>query len=216
MQEFIYVTGMVIQQTPVGEYDRRRCILTKEKGKIGAFVRGARKPGNRLSATTNPFVFGVFKLYPGRETYTVSEAEIQKYFEELRVDYVGAYYGMYFAEIADFYTRENSDERQMLKLLYQSLKALTAPSLPNELVKCIYECKTIVINGEFPGVPTDIPLSDSAKYAISYIQESSIEKLYTFNVTKEVLLELQEVALRYRNRFMGHSFKSLEILQTLC
>lgn len=216
MQEFIYVTGMVIRQIPVGEYDRRICILTKEKGKIGAFVRGARRPGNRLSAATNPFVFGVFKLYPGRESYTVSEAEIQKYFEELREDYIGAYYGMYFAEIADYYARENNDERQLLKLLYQSLKALTAPALPNELVQCIYECKEIVINGDFPGVPADMPLSESAKYAVTYIQESSIEKLYTFNVTGEVLSELQEVAARYRKRFMHHSFKSLEILQTLC
>ena len=123
MQEFLWVTGMVLKQTPIGEYDRRICLLTKEKGKISAFARGARKQGSRFAAATSPFCFGTFKLYAGRDSYTVSEAEIQNYFEELMTDFEGAYYGMYFAEVADYYTRENNDEREMLKLLYQSLRA---------------------------------------------------------------------------------------------
>ena len=31
MQEFTYVTGIILKQTPIGEYDRRVCLLTKEK-----------------------------------------------------------------------------------------------------------------------------------------------------------------------------------------
>ncbi len=216
MQEFVCVTGMILKQTAFGEYDRRICLLTKEKGKISAFVKGARKPGNRLAAATNPFSFGNFRLYVGRNSYTVAEADIQNYFEDLMTDYLGAYYGMYFAEIADYYTRENNDERQMLKLLYQSLRAVCAPALPNRLVKCIYELKAIAVNGEFPGIPADRELSESAAYAIQYIASSSIEKLYTFTVNDTVLEELQEVAELYRKRFMLYNFKSLEILKTLC
>lgn len=55
MQDFIIVTGMILKQTPIGEYDRRICLLTKERGKIAAFVKGSRKPGNRLSSAANPF-----------------------------------------------------------------------------------------------------------------------------------------------------------------
>ena len=216
MQEFICVTGMILKQTPIGEYDRRICLLTKERGKISAFARGARKPGNRLAAATNPFSFGTFKLYAGRDSYTVSEADIQNYFEELRIDYVGAYYGMYFAEVADYYTRENNDEKEMLKLLYQSLRALCSPALPNPLVQCIFELKAIVVNGEFPGVPPDRSLEESTIYALNYIAASTIEKLYTFTVTDSVLWELTHVAEDYRKRFMDRKFKSLEILKTLC
>ena len=216
MQEFVSVTGMILKQMPVGEYDRRICILTKERGKISAFAKGARKPGNRLAAATNPFSFGVFKIYEGRNSYTIQEAEIQNYFEELRNDFEGAYYGMYFAEMADYYTRENNDERLMLKLLYQSLRALSVPALSRALVKSIFELKAIMINGEYPGPPTDRVLEESTLYALSYIANSSIEKLYTFTVKESVLQQLTEIADHYRNKITNHTFKSLDILKTLC
>lgn len=210
------MTGMVLRVFPVGEYDRGMILLTKERGKISAFARGARKPGNRLAAAANPFVFGTFRLYEGRNSYTVAEADIQNFFEELRTDYVGACYGMYFAEVADWYTRENNDEREMLRLLYQSLRALGAAALPNPLVKCIFECRAIAVNGEFPGPPRDSQLEESTLYALRYITESPIERLYTFTVTDRVLEELKAVAEQYMKRFVGHEFKSLEVLRTLC
>ncbi|MCM1100750.1 MAG: DNA repair protein RecO [Clostridium sp.] len=216
MQGFVQVTGVVLKQSPIGEYDRRVSILTRERGKISAFARGARKPGSRLAAASNLFAFGTFKLYEGKNSYTVTEAEIANYFEELMTDYVGAYYGMYFLEVADYYTRENNDEREMLKLLYQSLRALCAASLPNPLVKCVFELKAIAVNGEFPGVPADRDLLESTAYALRYIAESPVERLYTFAVTEEVLAQLEQIAADYGRRFLNHDFKSLEILKTLC
>ena len=200
----------------MGEYDRHISLLTKERGKLSAFARGARRPGSRLAAATNPFAFGSFKIYEGKNSYTVTEADIQNYFEELRADYIGACYGLYFAEVTDYYTRENNDEREMLKLLYQSLRALCAQSLPNPLVRCVFECKAIAINGEFPGPPAGRELEESTVYCLQYIASSSVEKLYTFVVTDSVLKELKQVAAEYMKRFVGREFKSLEVLQTLC
>lgn len=126
-------------------------ILTREKGKISAFARGARKPTSAFLAPTSPFTFGTFELYAGRNSYSVCDISADCYFEELRQDFEGAYYGMYFLELADYCTRENNDEREVLKLLYQSLRALTVKSIPRRLVRCIYEIRLIVANGEFPG-----------------------------------------------------------------
>ncbi|MGN1148062.1 MAG: DNA repair protein RecO [Lachnospiraceae bacterium] len=216
MQDFIMVTGMVISQIPVGEYDRRVCILTKERGKISAFAKGARRPGSRFMAATNPFSFGQFKLYEGKNSYNVAETNISQYFEELRTDYIGAYYGMYFLEIADYYTRENNDEKEMLKLLYQTMRALLHPAIPDALVKCIFELKTLQVNGEYPGTPVGENLNESTVYALEFIASASVEKLYTFTVKDEVLQELRMIADRYRKRFMDRQFKSLEILESLC
>ena len=213
MQEFLTITGMVMKVVPIGEYDRRIVILTKERGKISAFAKGARKPNSSLVAATNPFSFGVFKLYVGKTSYNIMEANISNYFEELRTDFEGAYYGMYFLEIADYYTRENNDEREMLKLVYQSFRALRLENIPQELVRYIYELKSMVINGEFLGLPEDRNYQESTIYAIDHIAGAPIEHLYTFNVKEEVLRELEHIATLYRGKLWDKNFKSLEIIE---
>ena len=84
MSENLEVTGMVLISVPAGEYDRRVEILTKERGRISGFVRGARRPGSPVMAAASPFVFGTFKISQGRSAYQIHEARVDNYFEKLR------------------------------------------------------------------------------------------------------------------------------------
>lgn len=213
MQDFVTVTGMVIKSVPISDYDRRITILTKERGKIGAFAKGARRLNSRFMASTNPFSFGVFKLYEGKTSYNIADIQIQNYFEELREDFEGAYYGMYFLEVVDYYTRENNDEVEVLKLLYQSFRALLHPTFKRELIQAIFEIKMLCVNGEFPGIIHKEKLSQDTIYAIQYVADSTIEKLYTFNLSEEILEEFVLAAGEYRKKYIGGRFKSLEIVE---
>lgn len=212
MQDLCSVTGLILKAEPFGEYDRRVVMLTRERGKIAAFAKGARRQGSRLLASTNPFCFGEFRLYEGRTSYSISEASIQNYFAPLREDFENACYGMYFLEVMDYYTRENNDEKEMLKLLYQSLRALCHKNLDNRLVRYIFEFKALALNGEYPGLPKDKNYEESTAYAAAFIVGTPVEKLYTFTVTEKVLKELQEITDEFRKRFIDRNFKSLEIL----
>ncbi|MCR5268966.1 MAG: DNA repair protein RecO [Lachnospiraceae bacterium] len=215
MREFVLVTGMILETGPVGDYDRRLVVLTKERGKITVFARGCRRPGNKHMAATNPFCFGRFKLYEGKTAYNLVDVEITQYFEELREDFEGAYLGMFFLELASYYARENNDEVELLKLLYQSVRAIVKKNLDNRLVRAVYEIKVLVVNGLFPGVPSDAKLLPATAYAVDFIVNTSVEHLYTFAVKEEVLAQLKELCDRYRKRFYDREFKSLKLLDEM-
>ena len=244
MNQSVIVTGMILSATPIGEYDKRIVILTKEKGKISAFAKGARRQNSPLMGVTNPFSFGEFMLYEGRTSYNVMQANISNYFMELSADLEAAYYGFYFMEIADYYTKEYNDETQMLKLLYQTMRALASGKISRELVRYIFELKVLAVNGEAPEVfrcancgvddrsmvfsgqnhgticneckalaPDGIPVGGSTLYTLQYIVSSTIEKLYTFAVSDEVLSDLRKILKQYTGTHMDKNFKSLEILE---
>ena len=214
MREIFEMTGMVIKVSSVGEYDRRMVILTWERGKITVFARGAKRPGSSLMGPSRPFAFGKFKLYEGRDSYTLQSADIGRYFEELAGDMEGACYGQYFLEMADYYTRENVDGSGMLLLVYQSLRALLKPRIPNELVRRVFELKAMVVNGEYTQKPP-VAVSDSAGYTWEYVVASPMEKLYTFVVTDEVLEEFGRCVDRNKECYIDREFCSLGILKAL-
>jgi DNA repair protein RecO (recombination protein O) len=171
---------------------------------------------------------------------------ITNYFEELRKDLEAAYYGIYFCELADYFTHENDDGTQMLKLLYQTLRALTQDSIGRKLVRTIYELKMLVLGGEAPqvfqcvkcgddednhyfnseagglvclncskGILNCIRVNDSTIYTLQYIVTSTIEKLYTFTVSNEVMAELKHCVDNYKGIYIDKRMKSLELLEKL-
>ncbi len=243
MGQPVVLTGMVLTAMPVNDFDKRITVLTKERGKITAFARGAKRPGSQLLAAANPFSFGEFEFYEGKSAYNLTKASIHNYFRELAEDMETAALGFYFLEFAEYQCQENNDEKEMLKLLYQSLRALESPSYRKELVRAVFELKAVQINGEGPQVFScmncrakesliafDVrrggmlcadcakdaaaqPLLESTRYALQYIASSSVEKLYSFAVSDEVLQELARIARDYTAHYVRHAFKSLQIIE---
>ena len=163
---------------------------------------------------TRPFVFGTFKLYEGRDAYNLQAADVLNYFSEITMDMEATCYGSYFLEFADYYSRENLEATEQLLLLYQSLRALLKPALPNSLVQAVFELRSMAINGDYTEHPPR-PVSDSANYAWEYIVASPLESLYTFTLAPEVLEELKHCVELNKRRFIDREFHSLEILKMM-
>lgn len=148
----ITVQGMILLSAPQGEYDKRLVILTKEKGKITVFAKGARRGKSVFAGKTMPFSFGAFVIGASGNAYYLRQAEISDYFLEMGQDFERNCYGSYFLEFANYYSREENQDVELLKLLYQSVRALVKGTIPYRLIRYVFELKVLAINGEYPRV----------------------------------------------------------------
>ena len=212
----IELSGMVLRTAAAGEYDRRVVLLTRERGKITAFARGARKPGSSLIAATVPFVFGTFRVYEGKSAYTCVAAQISNYFEGLKTDFVGACYGAYFMEFADYYAQENLDGTDMLNLLYASLLMLERKEIPYRLVRYAFEVRLMVQGGEFPvDVTQDESLMPAVRHAFYHMITVPVGRLFSFQVSGDAMEQIAQRQDKIRRRYVDRAFRSLEVLDTL-
>ena len=245
MENKVVLHGMVLMASAVGEYDKRLVILTRERGKIVAFAKGARRPKNMLMGGSRPFAYGEFTLYEGKEAYNVVRIEIDNYFNDISGDVEATCYGCYFLELADYFTRENIESSDIVKLLFQTMRALLNGKIPNRLIKCVFELKILTIQGEYPqmfecvscnaqapqyfsavksgllcekcaGKSGDSSILDTSTiYAMQFVITSTIEKLYTFIVKDSILKEMEFIMRRYFKLYIDREFKSLEILNSI-
>lgn len=60
MDDKIALTGIVLIAAPIGESDKRLVLLTRERGKVTVFARGARRPGNPFWLPQTPLLLEPF------------------------------------------------------------------------------------------------------------------------------------------------------------
>lgn len=143
----VRLPGIVLENSAVGEFDRRVVILTKERGRITAFAKNARKPKSPFLACTQPFTYAEFEVYASRDAYRLEGVENVKFFEGLREDLETVFYASFFCETAGFYSRENNDDSELFKLLYVSLLALSNGKTNRRLIAAVYEWRAFFTNG---------------------------------------------------------------------
>ncbi len=215
MKKELVTDGIVLMSSPQGENDRRLTLLTSEQGKLTVFAPGARKAGGRFTACSNVFSFGTFTLAEGKSAYRITDIKNTNYFTELSRDYNAMCYASYFVEFSDYYAYAGIDCSEMVKLLYASFVALTKESFENRLVRRVFEIRMLCISGEFNAESIPMDLSDSARYALSFIQTEPIKSLYSFALDEATLYEVERVADYCISKRIDKSFKSLEFLDII-
>ena len=148
MVQNIEVHGIILDTSLIKEYDKRLVILTSELGKITVFANGVRRKNSMLTAVSQKFVMGKFELRAGRNAYTLVSAVVSESFYELSYDLEKMSYASYICECAAYYTREGIRATDELNLMYVSFKAILNERQSLGLIKAIFQCKIMDIEGE--------------------------------------------------------------------
>ena len=205
MSEQTKVTGIVLSVYPVGENDRRLTILTKERGKIQVFARGSRRPKHPLFGVTQPLIYCEFMVTDTRNYTYLNSAECKDYFYFLKKDLEDIYYSSYFAEVAEYFTMEGQDERNILNLLFVTFLAMKKKLISFEEGGML--CSGCAVKGQGREVESAV------LYVLQYVSSIPLNRLYSFTLKENIDKEFEWIVKRYFAVQAGHRFKSAEMLE---
>lgn len=133
----ICTDGIVTRYANYRESDRILSIFTIEHGRLEAKARGCRKPQSPLVNVCQPFVFGQFEIYTGKEKATINACEVKETFYPIREDYERFSVGSAMLRLCHDAAPENEPNEALFSLLYHALSFLAyGKSNPQDLFCC--------------------------------------------------------------------------------
>ena len=116
--------ALVLRAADYGEYDKMVTLLTAERGKLGAALKGVRKGGAKLRFAAQPFCFAQFLLASRAGRNTVTSAALHEGFYALREDIADYYGGMLVLSVCDKLALEGMESGALLLSALGALGAL--------------------------------------------------------------------------------------------
>ncbi|MFW5979768.1 MAG: DNA repair protein RecO [Halanaerobiales bacterium] len=109
--------GIVLKQFDLGEADKIITFYTRDKGKIRAVARGARKTKSKLSGLVLPFSYNQITIYRGRSLDRINHIDNLYSFSSLREDLLLMAYASYIAELVVKVGKEDNPNQDLFSLL---------------------------------------------------------------------------------------------------
>lgn len=145
--------GIVLKSRPFGEADKILVIFSKDRGKLEAVARGARRPRNRLVGAAQPFSYLRLLLFSGKNLDQLSQAEIIKSFGPLRDDLIRMAYASYWSELVDTFLPWREPNPEIFLFFLAGLVVLEKATDPN-LISRAFEIRLLFHLGYLPTLDT--------------------------------------------------------------
>jgi len=147
---YMTIQGIVLRVTDYNDRDALLTLLTRQHGKLTVKARGLRRKNSPLIAPCQLLAYGEFTVFEYRGQYTINEAHSIELFTALRRDLTKLALGTYFAQVAEVLSQEDYPSPELQSLLLNCLFALTKLSLPEKMIKAVFELRAACLSGYTP------------------------------------------------------------------
>ncbi len=228
----------------MGESDRLVTVLTRDRGLVRAFAAGARNIKGKKQAATQLLSYGNFYFVKGKDAYRITETECVDVFFGLRNDLSKITLAQYLCELCGAVVPEQDEAGAYLRIMLNCLKFLETEKFPAEQLKAVAEFSLLTLAGYMPdtdgchvceesnepfyfdptnGVllcekhrsPYTIPLSVGVVRAIWHITHSTIDRLFSFQLSHGGLKQLATVSEAYVLAQLERNFTTLNFYHSL-
>ena len=146
------MSGIIISENNLGDYDKMLTMLTPGLGKISCVAKGARRQRSALLAGTQFLCFGEYMMYKGSNTYNINSCETIEVFYNLRTDLDKLNYAVEITKIIRDVTEENQNSYKILQLFLNTLYTLSETDKNPDLIISVFKLKLLCILGFTPRI----------------------------------------------------------------
>ena len=146
------ISGVVLSESNMGDFDKMLTILTPDFGKISCVAKGARRPRSALLAGSQIFCFGEYLMYKGTNTYHINSVEPIEVFYNIRTDLDKLNVAVHINKIVQEVTGENQNCFNIMQLLLNTLYVISETDKNLDLVLSIFKLRLLSILGFRPNV----------------------------------------------------------------
>lgn len=144
--------GLVIKEMNVGESDRLVTLFTRDYGIIKAFASGAKNIKSKKGAATSLLTYSSFTILNKKGTNRIYEATAISQFFSMGSDLTVLSLSQYFCELGLTFGEENVENKELLRLILNSLHFLTKEKRFPTLIKAITEFRIASTSGYMPSL----------------------------------------------------------------
>ncbi len=233
--------GIVLQESPIREKDKRLLIYTKDFGKIVCFAKNVRK---RNVAVASVLSYSDLRLFQNRDSYQLIEGTVLKSFEHVKEDIFSLSYAMYLLEFISYVGKEELENKKLLKLLIYGINAIEKNKINLDVIKSVFDLKLLQILGFEPDLSACIHCGSNERVYFSAIDGGSIcsmckhskdmvsidegslavmehilrldiEGLFSFDLKEGVRQKFTDIIDIYVKVHIDYKFKTLEFLKSI-
>ena len=146
------ISGVVLSESNMGDFDKMLTILTPNFGKISCVAKGARRPRSALLAGSQIFCFGEYLMYKGTNTYHINSVEPIEVFYNIRTDLDKLNVAVHINKIVQEVTGENQNCFNIMQLLLNTLYVISETDKNLDLVLSTFKLRLLSILGFRPNV----------------------------------------------------------------